>query len=60
MQILDDFSSIERYKWEQFVLNHPQGNIFQTPEMYEIFEKTKNYYPLIISLKSKGKIAGIL
>jgi len=59
MQILDNFSSIERYKWAQFVLNHPQGNIFQTPEMYEIFEKTKNYYPLIISLKSKGKIAGI-
>lgn len=28
-------------KWSEFVLNHPHGNIFQTPEMAEVYRRTK-------------------
>jgi len=27
--------------WSAFVYNHPNGNIFQTPEMYEVYKHTK-------------------
>ena len=30
--------------------NHPKGNIFQTPEMYEGYERTKNYEPIFLAV----------
>ena len=30
-------------QWSKFVYNHPQGNLFQTPEMAEVYKRTKNY-----------------
>ena len=38
--------SIDRQKWEDFVLNHPNGNIFQTPEMYEVYRRTQTGIPV--------------
>ena len=47
--------------WSEFVLNHPHGNIFQTPEMYEVYENTKEYEPVFVSaINEKGEILGIL
>lgn len=60
MQILDKFEDIEIQQWSQFVSNHPNGNIFQTPQMYEIYDNTKNYEPIFVSATDKGKILGIL
>lgn len=37
-------------KWSDFVYNHPQGNIFQTPEMYEVYKHTKNYVPVFLAV----------
>jgi len=54
---MDDFIN----KWSDFVYNHPDGNIFQTPEMYEIYQKTVNYEPIIVSIQNNKKnIIGIL
>ena len=36
-------SSIDEEKWGDFVLNHEQGNIFQTPEMAAVYSRTKNH-----------------
>ena len=36
-------------QWSEFVLNHPQGNIFQTPEMAEVYRRTKNYEPVTLA-----------
>jgi len=36
--------NIDREEWSKFVYNHPYGNIFQTPEMAEVYKRTKNYY----------------
>jgi len=48
-------------KWSDFVHNHPDGNIFQTPEMYEVYKKTKNYEPIIVCIRDNNKnINGIL
>ncbi len=35
-------------KWIQFVLDHPYGNIFQTPYIYRIFQDTSNFRPIVI------------
>lgn len=32
--------------WNDFVHNHPNGNIFQTTEMSEVYQKTKNCDPI--------------
>ena len=33
--------SLDTNKWSEFVLNHPHGNIFQTPEMAEVYKIQK-------------------
>ena len=52
---------IDKYKWGEFVFNHPHGNIFQTPEMYEVYENTKNYEPVFLAtVNEKDEILGTL
>jgi hypothetical protein len=36
-------------EWRSFVERHPTGNIFHTPEMFEVFAQTKGYYPTLWS-----------
>ena len=38
---------LDREKWKTFVDNHPQGNIYQTPEMYEVHTQTRGYKPTV-------------
>lgn len=33
--------------WRDFVDNHPLSNIFHTPEMFQVFEQAKGYYPTL-------------
>ena len=47
-------------EWSQFVAHHPQGTIFQTPEMYAVYEQTRHQKPIVVSVKREGKIAGLL
>ena len=49
-----------RKEWSQFVAHHPQGTIFQTPEMYAVYEQTRHQKPIVVSVKREGKIAGLL
>jgi len=32
-------------KWRSFVENHPNGNIFHTPEMFQVFARAKGHVP---------------
>lgn len=49
-------------KWSEFVHNHPHGNIFQTPEMAEVYKRTKNYEPITLAAidEDTKNILGIL
>jgi len=52
---------VNRPKWSDFVYHHPNGNIFQTPEMYEVYRNTKNYEPVFLAVVSEdNEILGIL
>jgi len=53
--------NISREEWGRFVYKHPNGNVFQTPEMYEVYKNTKNYEPVFIGVTdSTGEIVGTL
>lgn len=38
-------NSLPEETWRQFVSQFSDGNIFHTPEIYEVFSKTKGYHP---------------
>lgn len=40
---------LDKSNWLKFVKDHPNGNIFHTPFMYNVFQKTKNYKPYIFA-----------
>ena len=60
-RIITDLCNIDRNEWSQFVKNHPHGNIFQTPEMYDVYLSTKNYEPVFLAIVNiRNEIAGTL
>ncbi|MDY9926302.1 lipid II:glycine glycyltransferase FemX [Methanosarcina sp.] len=54
--------TIDRDKWEDFVSSHPEGNIFQTYEMAEVYRSTRNYELVsLAAIESEtGKIFAVL
>ena len=48
-------------KLEEFVLNHPNGNFFQSPAYYNFYKSLPSYEPiLLISTDKSGIINGSL
>ena len=59
--IKDCVEDIDEDQWSSFIYNHKNGNIFQTPEFYHIYDKTALFEPLIITVNDKdGNIVGLL
>jgi len=53
--------NIDKNAWSEFVKNHPDGNIFHTPEMYAVYEHTNKFKPVVlIATNFKGNIVGCL
>jgi lipid II:glycine glycyltransferase (peptidoglycan interpeptide bridge formation enzyme) len=54
--------NVPREKWDKYVLAHPNGNIFHTPEMFDVYKATKNYAPssVFVIEKKKGNIVSLL
>jgi len=54
-------TELDKNKWAEFVNNHPHGNIFQTPEMFEVYQNTKKYEPVFVAIiNEKEEILGTL
>ena len=54
--------SVNKEDWDKFVYEHPQGNIFQTSEMAEVYKRTKNYEPISLAVvdSSNDEILAVL
>ncbi len=53
--------TLNETEWRNFVDRNPQGNIFQTPEMFEVFSQAKGYHPeLRAALGVDGQIYALL
>lgn len=59
-RIITDVNAIDRAKWERFVYDHPQGNVFQTPQMFAAYRTTKNYQPYVVACYEGDSLIGIL
>ncbi len=52
--------SLDKSRWRNFVSEHPQGNIFQTPEMFKVFSRIDDYNPeLWAVVNSKGGVLAL-
>jgi lipid II:glycine glycyltransferase (peptidoglycan interpeptide bridge formation enzyme) len=54
--------SFDNKEWDDFVSSHPNGNIFQTSMMADIYHKTKNYSPICLAAKNSdtGDILAVM
>jgi len=59
-RIITDAQAIDHAQWEQFVFDHPQGNVFQTPQMYAAYAAAKNYQPIVVACYEADSLAGVL
>ncbi len=51
---------LNKNDWKQFVDQHPQGNIFHTPEMFEVFAQAKGSHPTLwAAVCGDGQIAAL-
>lgn len=55
-----DINTVDPKEWNRFVEEHPQGNIFQTAEMYEVYAHSSNNTPLALAVEDGGALKGVL
>jgi len=51
--IVKGIENIDRKKWEDFVLTNPNGTIFQSPDMYDLYLSVDSYDPLVLAIEDK-------
>lgn len=59
-EIVTKYEQIDQVSWSKFVKEHPQGNVFQTPEMYQVYQCAANIQPYVVAAISDGELIGIL
>ena len=52
--------SLEESSWREFVDRHPWGNIFHTPEMFEVFSRAKGHRPELWASTDGNRILALL
>ena len=55
-----DINKTDSKQWASFIESHPQGTVFQSPDMFLLFESAKNFHPLVIIAKDNERITGVL
>ena len=46
--------TLPKEEWRRFVEEHPDGNIFHSSEMFQVFERTKGYQPIMWAATDEG------
>lgn len=59
MKILSG-NSIDRQAWKTFVETHPKGNVFQTPQMFDVYQQTPGYLQQVIALEQDKQMVGLM
>jgi len=60
IKVLTNIDDNFRTQWENFVLEHPNGNFFQAPAAYQFFSGVEGYAPVMIYAEEENNIKGIL
>jgi CelD/BcsL family acetyltransferase involved in cellulose biosynthesis len=51
---------LDAQRWRDFVDNHPRGNVFHTPEMFQVFARTRGYCPTLWAAEEGGQIHALM
>jgi serine/alanine adding enzyme len=60
VKIISGFNLVDHQKWKEFVIRHPKGNAFHTPEISRIFKDTIRYQLLVFAAVVGDKYEGVL
>jgi lipid II:glycine glycyltransferase (peptidoglycan interpeptide bridge formation enzyme) len=52
--------SLDEKEWNEYLASHPSANVFQTPEMHEVYKRTNNYQPVFLTHMRNRELGGIL
>lgn len=60
--IITGYKELIRLGWSEFVHSNPQGTVFQSPDMHELFDRAEKMQPVVVGAvdTGSGKLAGIL
>lgn len=60
--LINEPEKLQHLGWSSFVASHPKGTVFQSPEMFELFQKTSKMKPVVIGINDPeaGSLKGIL
>jgi serine/alanine adding enzyme len=50
---------VDREAWSAFVAGHPDGNVFQTPEMFDVFARTRGHRPRVLAVRDGAEILAL-
>ena len=60
-RIINDCLMVNETDWETFVQDHPDCNVFQSPDMVRFYKATDEYKPVtLFSIDKDGRIAGVM
>jgi hypothetical protein len=61
-RVVTDPQQLIQLGWKELVDSHPSGTVFQSPDMYELFDRTEKMKPVVIGAveESGSQLAGIL
>ncbi len=51
--------SLPQGLWQDFVFQHPQGNIFHTPQMFQVYAAAENHAPRLWAVELEGQILAL-
>ena len=58
--IVKVISEIHQSEWNTFVREHPDGSIFQTSEMMDLFNAANKFKPLLLGVYDENVLCGVL
>jgi serine/alanine adding enzyme len=61
LTLITDSEKLDQPGWSYFVASHPEGTVFQSPEMFEFLRNVPKFSPVIIAVSGENdRIAGVL
>ena len=53
-------NTLDEKAWRRFVEEHPAGNIFHTPEMFQVFSRAEGHQPELWAATKDGRVLALL
>jgi lipid II:glycine glycyltransferase (peptidoglycan interpeptide bridge formation enzyme) len=51
---------LDERRWREFVDNHPDGNVFHTPEMFQVFARARGHHPTLWAAEDGGRVQALM